>query len=76
VAPSAGLIAGTTGGLVLLTATTAAFAGVIADPVQRAFGLHQRRRGQLAARTTPPCPRRGCCYHVSPTKPPKGHDRK
>jgi hypothetical protein len=47
VAPSAGLIAGTTGGLVLLTATTAAFAGVIADPVQRAFGLHQRRLHKL-----------------------------
>ena len=42
-APSAGLVAGATGGLVLLTASTAAFAGVIADPVQRAFGLHQRR---------------------------------
>ncbi|MGH6913733.1 MAG: DUF6635 family protein, partial [Geminicoccales bacterium] len=46
-APSAGLVAGATGGLVLLTATTAAFAGVIADPVQRAFGLHQRRLHRL-----------------------------
>jgi hypothetical protein len=46
-APSAGLVAGATGGLVLLTATTAAFAGVVADPVQRAFGLHQRRLHKL-----------------------------
>jgi len=46
-APSAGLVAGATGGLVLLTATTAAFAGVIADPVQRACGLHQRRLHRL-----------------------------
>jgi hypothetical protein len=47
VAPSAGLVVGATGGLVLLTATTAAFAGVIADPVQRALGLHQRRLHRL-----------------------------
>ena len=42
-APSAALVAGATGGLALLTATTAAFAGVIGDPLQRTFGLHQRR---------------------------------
>lgn len=47
VAPSAGLVAGATGGLVLLTATTAAFAGVVSDPVQRALGLHQRRLHRL-----------------------------
>ena len=46
-APSAGLVAGATGGLVLLTATTAAFAGVISDPVQRALGLHRRRLHRL-----------------------------
>jgi hypothetical protein len=45
--PSAALVAGATGGLVLLTASTAAFAGVISDPVQRAFGLHQRRLHRL-----------------------------
>jgi hypothetical protein len=45
--PSAPLVAGATGGLVLLTATTAAFAGVISDPVQRALGLHQRRLQRL-----------------------------
>lgn len=46
-APSAALVAGATGTLVLLTATTAAFAGVIADPLQRASGLHQRRLHRL-----------------------------
>jgi Family of unknown function (DUF6635) len=45
--PSAALVAGATGGLVLLTATTAAFAGVISDPLQRAFGLHERRLHRL-----------------------------
>jgi hypothetical protein len=45
--PSAALVAGATGGLVLLTATAAAFAGVISDPVQRALGLHQRRLHRL-----------------------------
>jgi hypothetical protein len=45
--PSAALVAGATGGLVLLTTATAAFAGVIADPVQRAFGLHRRRLHRL-----------------------------
>jgi hypothetical protein len=45
--PSAALVAGATGGLVLLTATTAAFAGVVSDPLQRAFGLHQRRLHRL-----------------------------
>ena len=45
--PSAALVAGTTGGLVLLTASTAAFAGVVSDPVQRALGLHQRRLHKL-----------------------------
>ena len=45
--PSAALVAGATGGLVLLTATTAAFAGVISDPLQRALGLHQRRLHRL-----------------------------
>ena len=44
---SAALVAGATGGLVLLTATTAAFAGVVSDPLQRALGLHQRRLHRL-----------------------------
>jgi hypothetical protein len=43
VAPSVALVAGTTGGLLALASVAAAFAGVLADPVQRQFGLHQRR---------------------------------
>lgn len=43
VAPAAGLVIGLTGGLMLLAATCAAFAGLIADPVQRRLGLHKRR---------------------------------
>jgi hypothetical protein len=43
VAPTLGLVMTTTGGLMLASATFAAFAGVISDPIQRATGLHQRR---------------------------------
>jgi hypothetical protein len=45
--PSIGLLLGTTGGLMLLTAVTAGFSGVIVDPVQRALGLHGRRLHRL-----------------------------
>lgn len=45
--PSLQLIVGTTGGLMLLAAVSAAFAGVLSDPVQRALGLHQRRLHRL-----------------------------
>jgi hypothetical protein len=45
--PSIGLLLGTTGGLILLTAVTAGFSGVIVDPVQRALGLHGRRLHRL-----------------------------
>jgi hypothetical protein len=45
--PSAVLVAGSMGGLALLTAVTATFAGVISDPMQRALGLHQRRLHRL-----------------------------
>ncbi len=41
--PSAAMIATTTGTLMLTSATLAAFAGVIFDPIQRALGLHNRR---------------------------------
>jgi hypothetical protein len=34
---------GTTGGLMLGSTVLAAFAGVIADPIQRALGLHTMR---------------------------------
>ncbi len=47
VQPSAGLLLGTTGGLMLVTAVTAGFAGVIGDPLQRALGLHARRLHRL-----------------------------
>jgi hypothetical protein len=43
VAPSAGLVAATTGGLMLVATTFAAFAGVVSDPIQRALGLHRVR---------------------------------
>ena len=43
VAPSALLVAGLTGGLMAASTVAAAFAGVIADPVQRKLGLHQLR---------------------------------
>jgi hypothetical protein len=42
-AASPWLIAGTTGGLVMFGAMAAAFAGILADPVQRRTGLHGRR---------------------------------
>ena len=47
VAPSAALLAGLTGGLITGAAVVAAFAGIIADPLQRRFGLHQRRLHRL-----------------------------
>jgi hypothetical protein len=43
VTPSAVLVAGLTGGLVALASVASAFSGVLTDPVQRQFGLHQRR---------------------------------
>jgi hypothetical protein len=43
VAPSAVLVAGLTGGLLAASTVASAFAGVVADPVQRRLGLHQRR---------------------------------
>jgi hypothetical protein len=42
-APSTVLVAGLTGGLMAGAAVSAAFAGILADPVQRRLGLHQRR---------------------------------
>ena len=43
VAPSAILVAGLTGGLLAVSTVASAFAGVVADPVQRKLGLHERR---------------------------------
>jgi len=47
VAPSVALLAGLTGGLMTGAAVVAAFAGIVADPVQRKLGLHQRRLHKL-----------------------------
>ncbi len=44
---STGLVVGVTGGLVLLAATLSAFSGVVADPVQKHLGLHERRLRRL-----------------------------
>lgn len=43
IAPSAVLVTALTGGLLAASTVAAAFAGVVADPVQRRLGLHQRR---------------------------------
>jgi hypothetical protein len=43
VTPSAALVAGLTGGLLAASTVASAFAGVVADPVQRKLGLHQLR---------------------------------
>ena len=43
VAPSAALVAGLTGGLLAAAVLVASFAGIVADPLQRRLGLHQRR---------------------------------
>ncbi|HET6305788.1 MAG TPA: DUF6635 family protein [Rhodopila sp.] len=43
VAPSAALVAGMTGGLLAASTIAAAFAGIVADPIQRRLGLHERR---------------------------------
>lgn len=42
-APSLALTAGLTGGMVLAASSLTAFAGILADPLQRRLGLHQRR---------------------------------
>lgn len=47
VAPSALLVAGLTGGLMVGGSAIAAFAGLAMDPVQRRLGLHQRRLSRL-----------------------------
>ena len=48
-APSLGLVASMTGGMMLAGSAFAAFAGIAADPVQRRLGLHQRRLRHLIA---------------------------
>jgi hypothetical protein len=45
--PSWELVAGVTVGLLALSSMIAAFAGIVADPVQRALGIHRRRLEKL-----------------------------
>ena len=45
VAPA--LLVGVTGGLLAVGAVAAAFAGIVADPLQRKLGIHQRRLHRL-----------------------------
>ena len=47
VVPSTTLVVGMTGGLLAGVAAAAAFAGIVADPVQRALGIHERRLHKL-----------------------------
>ena len=44
---SAGFVTGLTTGLMVCATVFAAFAGIIADPVQRALGLHRRRLARM-----------------------------
>ena len=45
--PSWQLVAGVTVGLLAVSSVLAAFAGIVADPVQRALGIHRRRLESL-----------------------------
>tara|TARA_R110000868_G_scaffold143281_4_gene361293 strand:+ start:5598 stop:6629 length:1032 start_codon:yes stop_codon:yes gene_type:complete len=45
--PTWDLVAAVTVGLLALSSVIAAFAGIVADPVQRAFGIHRRRLDKL-----------------------------
>ncbi len=42
-APGTALAAGSTGGVLAVTALVTAFSGMISDPVQRSLGIHERR---------------------------------
>ena len=46
-APSAALVVGVTGGLMVLAAATTAFAGILSDPLLRKTGLHHKRLHHL-----------------------------
>ena len=45
--PSWQLVAGVTVGLLAVSSVMAAFAGIVADPIQRALGIHRRRLDKL-----------------------------
>jgi hypothetical protein len=47
---SSGLLFGATGGVMIAASTLAAFAGIVADPVQRSLGLHRRRLDRMIDR--------------------------
>lgn len=47
VKPTASLIFGTTTGILALMGLLSAFSGIIADPFQRLFGIHQRRLNKI-----------------------------
>ena len=44
---SPGLLFAATGGVMIAASTLAAFAGIVADPVQRSLGLHRRRLDKM-----------------------------
>jgi hypothetical protein len=46
-AVSPALVGGVTGGLLAATSVASAFAGIIADPIQKGLGLHHRRLNRL-----------------------------
>jgi hypothetical protein len=46
-AASPALVGGVTGGLLVVSSIAAAFAGIVADPIQRRLGLHHRRLFRL-----------------------------
>lgn len=46
-APSAALVVGVTGGLMVVAAATTAFAGIASDPLLRKVGLHRKRLHHL-----------------------------
>ena len=61
---SAGLLAATTGGLMLALGMLNAGAGVIADPLQQALGLHQRKLMKLLDALEQALTSQGGDYHL------------
>ena len=61
---SAGLLVATTGGLMLALGVLSAGAGVIADPLQQALGLHQRKLMKLLDALEQALTSQGGDYHL------------
>ena len=61
---SAGLLVATTGGLMLALGVLSASAGVIADPLQQALGLHQRKLMKLLDALEQALTSQGGDYHL------------